>query len=446
MPDLDRNAANIAPLTDEEFATRLDALGPFEHAPRLAVAVSGGADSMALALLAHAWARRRGGAIAVLTVDHRLRSEAAAEARQVRAWLAPRGIVHQTLVLDGPRPLHDIQAAARDARYRVLEAWCAEHGYLHLVTAHHREDQAETFWLRLARGSGLDGISGMAAVSERAQCRLLRPLLDVPPERMRARLRDESQTWIEDPSNRNAAYGRVRVREARALLAGEGLSAERLRETLRHLAHARQALETGAAALLARAVALHPAGFAWIDAQAICCAEAELGLRALGAVLATIGGTDYPPRLERIERLRGVLAREGLGRGRTLGRCQLAPVGQRVLVCREPAALEPPVALSAGGTYAWDGRFRIEVANACPGGVTVGALGQGPRELPPDALRRLRMLPGRVRPSVPVLRDRVGLAAVPALGWSREPAHSLSNVQITFRPSRSLGPVGFTVV
>src|SRR5262249_61999648 len=138
----------------------------------------------------------------------------AAEARQVGAWLGARGIAHRTLVWEGPHPASDIQAAARAARYRLLEAWCAEHGYLHLLTAHHREDRAETFWLRLARGSGLDGLAGISGVTERPECRVLHPLLDVPPERLRARLRLEAQPWVDDPSNRNADLARVRVREA----------------------------------------------------------------------------------------------------------------------------------------------------------------------------------------------------------------------------------------
>lgn len=435
-----------AALSDEEFAARLDRLGPYERAPRLAVAVSGGADSLALTLLADAWARRRGGAIAALTVDHRLRPASAAEARRTGEWLAARDIPHQTLVWDGPHPASDIQAEARTARYRLLEARCAERGYLHLLTAHHLEDRAETFWLRLARGSGLDGLAGISAVSERARCRVLRPLLDVPPERLRARLRREGQEWIEDPSNRNAEFGRVRVRKARALIASEGLSAERLAETLRHLGRARQALEAGTGELLGRALAVHPAGFAQLDADAIREAEPELGLRALAAVLAAIGGTPYPPRLERLERLYAAILRDDLERGRTLGGCRLVRTGASVLVCREPAAIEKPLALSQGRTCVWDGRFRIQAAKTCPGDVTAGALGQDRRELPPEAVQRLRRLPGPVRPSLPVLRDRAGLAEIPAIAWARSSAQSLGIAQITFRPSRGLTPSGFTVV
>jgi tRNA(Ile)-lysidine synthase len=445
MPCADGDTACTA-LLDEEFAARLDRLGPFERLPRLAVAVSGGPDSLALALLAAVWARRRGGEIAALTIDHKLRPESAAEAQDVGSWLGARGIAHHTLGWEGPHPTSDIQAAARAARYRLLEAWCGAHGYLHLLTAHHLEDRAETFWLRLARGSGLDGLAGIPVTSERAACRVLRPLLDVPPERLRARLSREGQAWIEDPSNRHAGFARVRMREARAILASEGLSAERLGETLRHLGRARQALEARAADLLSRAVAMHPAGFASLDAEAIRRAEPELGLRALAAVLAAVGGTDYPPRLERLERLYEDLRRASIGRGRTLGGCRLVATSAMVLVCREPAAVAGPVALSAGGTFVWDGRFRVEAGPAAPASLTVGALGQDRRDLPPQARRLLRMLPGPARPSLPVLRDGAGLAAIPALPWTREPVHSLGIARIAFRPSRALASVGFTVV
>ncbi len=445
MPNADGNNQATS-LTDGEFAARLEALGPFERQPRLAVAVSGGADSMTLALLSDAWARRRGGAITALTVDHRLRPESESEARQVGAWLASRGIAQEILVWDGPRASGDIQAAARAARYRLLEAWCVEHGVLHLLTAHHREDRAETFWMRLARGSGLDGLAGIPALSERAHCRVLRPLLDLPPERLRARLRAEGQVWIEDPSNRNADFARVRMREARALLAGEGLSAERVQETLRNLGRARQAIEAATADLLARAVSVDPAGFAWLDAAALRRAEAELGLRALAAVLATIGAAEYPPRLERLERLYDVLVNRGLEEGRTLGGCQLVATGAHVLVCRELAEVQGFVDVLPGRTLVWDRRFRVTAPVSCPTGVTVGSLGRERQALSPEASRRLRDLPGPVRSSLPALRDSRGLAEVPALGWGRGPGPSLGLAQITFRPSRGLSPVGFTVV
>src|SRR5205823_2951019 len=152
----------------------------FEARPRLAVAVSGGPDSMALLLLADRWARQRGGEAWGLTVDHGLRPESAGEARIVAGWLAARGMAHEILVWSGDKPATGIQEAAREARYALLAGWCRAHGILHLLTAHHREDQAETYLIRRRAGSGVDGLAAMSAVRELPGCRIVRPLLSVP--------------------------------------------------------------------------------------------------------------------------------------------------------------------------------------------------------------------------------------------------------------------------
>ncbi|MAG22807.1 MAG: tRNA lysidine(34) synthetase TilS, partial [Rhodospirillaceae bacterium] len=197
-------------LKGREFSALMKGLGPFEPEPCVAVAVSGGCDSMALALLAHDWAQGRGGQTVALSVDHRLRWESGAEARQAGRWLKARGLTHHILSWTGDKPRHGVQAAAREARYRLLFDWCRRHGVLHLLLAHHQEDQAETFLLRLGRGSGVDGLAGMAPLSEVPTMRLLRPLLDVPKARLVATLQSRGQEWVEDPSNRDLAYARVR--------------------------------------------------------------------------------------------------------------------------------------------------------------------------------------------------------------------------------------------
>ena len=160
-----------------EFAGLIERLGPFEQGPRLAVAVSGGPDSLCLCLLAAGWAAARGGVVSALIVDHGLRPEAAAEARQVAAWLRARRIDHHVLRWADVKPATGIQAAAREARYRLLGDWCRAAGILHLLLGHHLDDQAETVALRQARQSGAAGLAGMAAVRELAGLRLLRPFL-----------------------------------------------------------------------------------------------------------------------------------------------------------------------------------------------------------------------------------------------------------------------------
>ena len=233
----------IAPLEAPEFAALIGAFAPFEPAPRLAIAVSGGADSLALTLLAQAWAAVQGGAVTALTVDHGLRPEATAEASQVGTWLSARGIEHRILAWRGPLPSHGIQAAARKARFRLLEEWCADAGVLHLLLAHHQDDQAETLLLRLMRGSGSDGLAGMSADVERAQCRVLRPLLPVPRARLVATLHRLGQSWIEDPSNRDHRYARARLRQGLTPLAEAGLTSQRLAAAAARLGRVRAELE-----------------------------------------------------------------------------------------------------------------------------------------------------------------------------------------------------------
>ena len=200
------------PLGDAEFAVLIERLGAFEPAPHVAVGVSGGPDSLALALLAAGWTRRRGGRLTALIVDHGLRAKSAREAATVARWLDARGIAHAVLRWDGAKPSSAIQARAREARHAILAEWCRRAGVLHLLLAHHRDDQLETALLRRARASGPDGLAAMAPVVERESLRILRPLLPIASARLRATLRALGQDWIDDPSNRNDAFARVRIR------------------------------------------------------------------------------------------------------------------------------------------------------------------------------------------------------------------------------------------
>ena len=200
-----------------EFAGLIEALGPFEQRPRVAVAVSGGPDRLCLCLLAAGWAAARGGVVSALIVDHGLRPEAAAEARQVAAWLRARRIDHHVLRWADVKPATGIQAAAREARYRLLSDWCRAVAILHLLLGHHLDDQAETVALRQARQSGAAGLAGMAAVREVAGLRLLRPFLRVPKARLLATLKTLDQPWLEDPSNLAPSFARGRLRRSAGL-------------------------------------------------------------------------------------------------------------------------------------------------------------------------------------------------------------------------------------
>jgi tRNA(Ile)-lysidine synthase len=310
-------------------------LGPFEARPIIATAVSGGADSMALALLLDRWTRARGGAVIALTVDHRLRPEAGAEARRVGNWLAARGIGHRTLIWKRPKgvPTSALQAKAREERYRLLTGWCRRQGVLHLALAHHAGDQAETVLMRLARGAGFDGLAGMSQVLSRHGVRLIRPLLAVDPQRLRTGLAAMGQDWIEDPSNRDEGFERIRWRHlipSGLQLPIAGAAAEIGQERCRR--------ERALAELLARA-RLNP-GQAELSLSLLLAAPPEQALAGLARLLMAVGGAPYPSRRESLERVLFNLAAGGPSR--TLGGCRVVARRGRLLILAEKAAATAP--------------------------------------------------------------------------------------------------------
>ena len=438
-----------APVGAEEFAGLMAGFGPFEPAPHLAVAVSGGADSLALALLAADWARALGGAASALVVDHRLRAESGAEARRTAAGLRARGIRAAVLTRRGPAPASAVEACARAARYRLLGEWCLARRVLHLLVGHNLEDQAETLLLRLAAGSGPDGLAGMPAVRETGWGRLLRPLLAVPGGRLRATLHARGAGWLEDPHNADPAFARARLRRASGVLAREGLGAARLAATAGRMGEARAVLEAATAALLARAASIHPAGFVRLDRSELRAAPADTARRAVERALGAVGGGAWPPRGRSLARLLAELRGGGALRGRTLGGCVVRPDGGRVLIAREPSAAGPPARALPGGETRWDGRFRLRISGAAPARaeLRVAALGrEGWRAMkaagaPPAASGRV---PAAARAALPALWDRDGLVEAPHLGWRRAPEALVERV--AFAPRRPLAAAEFSVV
>lgn len=416
-------------------------LGGFEPRPVIAVGVSGGADSMALTMLAHRWAVERGGSVLALTVDHGLRQDAADEAAVVGRRLAAWGVRHETLRWEGDKPRSGIQDAARGARRLLLSERCRAEGILHLALAHHRDDQAETVLLRLSRGSGPDGLAAMAAFRWDRDVRLIRPLLDLSHVRLVATCAVLGQSWVEDPSNRNPAYARARLRAAGQALAGEGLSAEALALTAWRCARSRSALEHQTAGLLAESVAIQPEGWAMVDAGRLLAAPDDLALRALGRVLVAVGGEPYAPKAEAVARLLKAL-RAAPGRGRTLGGCVLTPHRAGLAVAREPAAAVERLAVEPGRPVWWDRRFMIQ-ARASATVARLGAEGWAELRARNPDLERLK-LPVAARESLPALWAGARLLACPAV-QSASPGQDVV-VESMFTPPEPLVGPAFPVV
>lgn len=302
-----------------------------------AIAVSGGSDSLALMHLIADWARARTLPLPrVVCVDHGLRGESAAEAKKVSGWAKKAGLKATVLRADKVLPANGLEAAARALRYRLIGAFAKKHRLTAVYVAHTRDDQAETFLLRLARGSGVDGLAGMRGVApypepDFAALAVVRPLLGIDRHALRAFLLARRQPWIDDPMNADGRFARVRIRQAWAQLAPLGLTPDRLAETADHLARARAALETTAQAVLVRVCRPAGKGVA-LDPVALAGAPAELGLRALASMLMAVSANRYRPRFERLTALFGAIAAGSLGGGRTLHGCRIAPAPRRAQV------------------------------------------------------------------------------------------------------------------
>jgi tRNA(Ile)-lysidine synthase len=263
----------------------------------------------------------------------------------------------------------NLQAAARAARQRLLADWAQQAGVAAVALAHTRDDQAETVLQRLLRGSGVDGLAAMAECTEVARLRWLRPLLGVARDDLRGWLRQRGLGWVEDPSNEDARFDRVRIRQVMASL---GLDADGLAETAARMQDARAVLEDAEADLARRAALLDPCGCIWLTWPTLATARSETGMRLLARCFRLCSGSDYAPRRAA---LRGLWdAVETGDETRTLHGCLAERQGDTLRIMREPAALSDAL---AGGL--WDGRWRIMTC----GKGRLGALGE-------DGLRQLR--------------------------------------------------------
>jgi tRNA(Ile)-lysidine synthase len=314
--------------------------------------------------------------IAVLTVDHGLRPEATAEAEGVVEAAGRLGFPAFILRWTGVKPSTGLQEAAREARYRLLCEAAIAHGLQAIITAHTEDDQAETLLMRLARGSGLDGLAGMPEATGLGGIALIRPLLGTPKSRLIATLEAAAVPFATDPSNADPRFERSRIRAAGPALGELGITASGLARSSRRLERARQALDTVTSDWAKTTVAVDRLGVATVDLDLLAGAPGEIVVRLVQRLVAATGGT--PAGLAKIEVLASWLveAREG---GRTLARAEVrisaAPNGdRRAIFLREArrAAL-PVVRLAPGAIGLWDGRFRVAV-DAAVEAVEIGPL------------------------------------------------------------------------
>ena len=358
------NAPDGLPTAGGLSASEVDRL--FDHLTpedNIALAVSGGADSLALLVLFAEWRRRNTwpGKARVIVVDHGLRPESAEEATFVQSAAAQQGLNCKVLRWSGDKPRRNLQEEARLARYRLISNYMNEAGASVLLLGHHLDDQAETLLDRLTRGSGVFGLSAMASEERHgpAGLHLKRPLLSVPKQRLEASLRARGLSWCEDPSNLDERYKRVRLRRMAARLEEEGLSADRLAQTATHMRRAREALEAVLLKIYAQCVDESPAGPLRIACRAYRDTPEELRLRLLTLLIARATGRHVRQRLTKLQAVDGLILEEG-DRAASLSGARFMSEGDRLYCWREAGRQPPEVLSTAFGPIVWDGRYLLE--------------------------------------------------------------------------------------
>ena len=330
--------------------------------PKVALAVSGGADSMALMVLVSKWLKGNDGPhpeIVVLSVDHRLRQSGAQEVQNVLASARALGFEAHALVWRHCGVDVAIQARARQARYDLMTGWCRENGVSGLVTAHHLNDQTETVLMRLARGSGIKGLSAIRKVSECNGIKILRPLLDVDRGVLEAFLVARKMTWAEDPTNTDMKYERARLRHLAGLLDNHGLARQAIARSAQRLARADVALDEIMGEKLAAFVKVHETGYCLLDRHEFARLPDEIAVRMAGELAGWAGGWRDYARMSRIEGLAAWM-KSGQGRARTLAGARIIARRHEFVFAREAGRIGRCELSGDTSPVIWDNRFRLE--------------------------------------------------------------------------------------
>lgn len=411
-----RVAEPTGPIGDRELP---GLFAPLAGTTRIALAVSGGGDSLALLDCVDRWRRKKPGfpSIFVLTVDHGLRETSRQDAAGVVDLAWSRGIDAKVLRWVGEKPQGDLEAAARSARYRLLLGAARDVGASHLLLGHHRDDQAETLLLRLARGSGLFGLAAMRPEIRAGDVTIFRPFLDISRARLAETIAVAGLGPVEDAMNADPRFARARLRRIMPLLALDGIDPAGLAATAGRLAQAAEAIDTVAGGLIASAIETDDMAVAAIDPANFFSAPREIRLRTLSRLLLGVGGDLYPPRFERLAGLADDMqAHDGGARfKRTLGGAVVEWRKRHFAVYREIGRDGlPEIRVKSGFSGVWDHRFHVTIGAGAPPGLMLAALGEAGRRA---IGARAGTAAAGAFAALPALWRGKTLAAVPTLGY-----------------------------
>ena len=302
---------------------------------RICIGVSGGSDSLALVLMAHQELSPLGYTIISLTVNHGLRESAQQEADYVASVMQQFGIEHHILYWQGAKPTTGIEEAARNARYGLIEKWCEENKVKVLMTAHHLYDQAETFFMRLERGSGLDGLCGMRDVFKRNNILIIRPLLYTSPEVMKKYLNNKGIKWIEDESNFCSDLLRVRIRQFLPEFEQKtGIDVLKIAKTMKCLQASQSYIEKKVNQIVHNIFKNYEQKAFWCNSSEFLKLDEEIQFRVLGKIFKAISKAEYIPQADKIFSLIEKLKTDSF-KASTLGYCYICHFDNKLWISPE---------------------------------------------------------------------------------------------------------------
>lgn len=354
---------------------------------RLGVAVSGGSDSTALMRLLADIAQQEQLELHAATVDHGLRPESASEALATAALAQRWGIPHEILKWQGWDRVGNLQDQARRARYRLLVAWAKAKGLQAIALGHTADDQAETVLMRLARAAGVSGLSAMSGSRKEGGIALLRPLLTTTREHLRDYLTAQDISWIDDPSNQDQRFDRIKARQVLSGLDQIGITAANLSRVAENMAQAREALARYTQESAVRCIQVSD-GDLCLDRGDFETLPEEIRRRLVIASVLWIAGAGYPPRHNAVDQVMDAISS---GQTTTLGGCILVPEGKKTWICRELNAIRDQ---RARPLEPWDRRWIVSGPNHAD--AEIRALGE-------DGIRQLENWRSTGKPRTVVL-------------------------------------------
>ena len=321
-------------------------------------------------------------------------------------WSKAASLTHATLCWEGVKPATGLQAKARNARYDLMAGWCREHGVSCLLTAHTMDDQAETVLMRLARTTSFDSLAGIPAIGQWQGLGVIRPLLKLRREGLRHYLRELGQDWIDDPSNADRRFERVRVRQALPVLEGLGITTEGLSNLAAAAREVTDGLWGATEDWVKHHVQVFETGYCQVPLEPFIDQTEALKTRILGWLIARLGAGTIPEPGE-LELLAAWV--DVGGSRRTLGGALIGRRKDHLIIGREPGRIaEEALTLPESGLGLWDHRFEVRAA---PGSrVTALCDTKGAQTLP-----RAKSLPAFVQQALPAITLPDGALCVPHL-------------------------------